>query len=106
MVIDPRFYTLEWLDEEIEAGRMILIESGRAAMLLTKRTYPTGARKLHCMGATGELSDIIEKLTPAAEEIGRSNGCIVGSLESREAWTRLLAPSGYKTYQVCMHKEL
>jgi hypothetical protein len=105
-LVDPRFYTPEWLDAEIASERIRMIEGDRAAILVTIRTYPTGAAEIHGMAAAGDLSEIVDALIPRAEAWGRAIGCVVATIDSREGWARVLKPRGYAVHQVCLRKEL
>lgn len=104
-VIDPRFYTLEWLDQELIDGRAKIWWNDQAAIVATIREYPTGAKEVHGLIAAGEVK-AIRALIPEAERWGRREGAIVASIESRAAWTRALANDGYLPWQVAIRKEL
>jgi len=105
-VLDVRFYTIDWLEREIAAGRVQLLAGDRAAILFGVRSYPTGAREVHGLAAAGALGEITERLIPAAEAWGRANGCVVATIESRAGWARTLKPNGYAPHQLALRKEL
>lgn len=104
-VMDKRFYTLTWLDDELLEGRACFWGTDEAAIVATIRTYPTGAKEVHGLIAAGNLHAVVE-LIEEAESWGCAQGAIVASVESRAAWSRALAPSGYAPYQVIVRKEL
>jgi len=105
-ILDPRFYSIAWLEDEIAAGRVQLLASDCAAVLIGVRAYPGGAREIHGLAAAGALDEIRSRLIPAAEAWGRANGCIVATIESRPGWARALRPDGYALHQCCLRKEL
>jgi len=105
-ILDPRFYTPDWLDGEVAAGRATLIAGDHAAVLSGVRVYPGGAREVHGLAATGALDEIVEQLIPTAEAWGRANGCIVATIESRPGWARALQNRGYALHQLGLRKEL
>ena len=104
-VMDQRFYTPEWLDAEIWAGRARFWCTATSAIVATMKIYPTGVREVHGLVAVGGLDDII-MLISAAESWGRELGCIVAGIDSREGWGRQLKGFGYVPYQTCLRKEL
>lgn len=104
-VMDPRFYTLEWLDAEISEGRAKFWSNDQGAIVATLRTYPGGAVEVHGLIAAGDLT-AIKALIPLAEHYGCENGAIVASIASRAAWSRALASSGYDLHQVELRKDI
>lgn len=104
-VMDRRFYSPEWLDGEIWSGRARLWCTKQSAIIATLKIYPTGAREVHGLVAVGGLDDIV-MLIAAAEQWGRSLGCIVAGIDSREGWAKQLKGCGYEVYQTCIRKEL
>jgi hypothetical protein len=104
-VLDPRFYTIEWLDYQVDTGAVHVVANDDAACLLKVIAYPTGAKEMHCMIAAGELHGILA-LIPDAEAWGREQGCIVAVVESREGWARAMSEYGYAPYQVAVRKVL
>lgn len=105
-VIDPRYYTLTWLDGQLLHGNVKFWRTDNAAILAELKHYPTGARDVHGLIAAGDLAEIIETLIPLAEQWGRDNGCIGALIESRPAWARALKPYGYEHHQTIVRKEL
>lgn len=105
-IIDERFYSVEWLERSILDGRLIVMATDKAAIILEINRYPTGLRELHCMAATGDMHEIIDVLAPMAEAWGYERGCVTASVESREGWVKALHPSGYRVHQVIVKKEL
>jgi hypothetical protein len=101
---DSRFYTIDWLDDLIKTGAAICLATHKAAIIITVRRYPTGLTELYGMYAAGDVGDIKQVLIPQAEQIGQSWGCTIATIESREAWRRLLPD--YETYKVTMQKRL
>lgn len=104
-VMDQRFYTLPWLDEEITSGRARFWGTDDAAIVATIRGYPTGAKEVHGLIAAGELEGVIA-LIAEAEAWGCAEGAIVASIASRAGWCRALRPYGYDLHQVEIRKEL
>lgn len=104
--MDPRFYTIQYIDHLYLAGRAKLFSSENAAILAEIKTYPTDAKAVHGLYATGKLAEIVSVLIPQAEEWGRANGCEHAFIDSREAWQRILGPAGFDTYKVALIKEL
>jgi hypothetical protein len=105
-VMDERYHTLKWLDEQVLSGKVRFWSSGNAAMITEVRDYPTGAKDIHALIAAGDLEEIIAEITPRAEEWAREQGCLAAQVESREGWARALRPNGYMTHQVIVRKEL
>lgn len=104
-VMDERFYTLAWLDEEVRSGRARCWADDRGAIIATLRTYPAGAVEVHGLIAAGEL-DAVKALIPLAEAWGCENGAIVASIASRAGWSRALSSDGYAVWQTELRKEL
>lgn len=102
-VMDPRFYTIEWLDRKIHNEEFRLWANEGAAIVAKIKEYPAGGKAVHGMIAAGELDDII-KLIPMAEDWGRSLGCVTAEISSREGWSRILPD--YSVHQVEIVKEL
>ncbi len=101
--LDPRFFTIEWLDGEIERGAITCFGNDDAAILARIVEYPTGARVVRGVYATGDLKAIIE-LIPQAEAWGAHFGAAFAKIDSRPAWARLM--TDYHTYKVEILKEL
>lgn len=104
-MLDERFYTIGWLDEQIETGAARLWSDGNSAIIATLKPYPTGALEVHGLIAVGEL-DTIVGLIELAEAWGRRQGAIVACIESRAGWAKPLAAFGYEPFQYTLRKEL
>lgn len=102
-LLDPRLYTIKWLDEQIWLGAYQLFTNENAAIVTEVKGYPTGASEIHGIVAAGDLPAILE-LIKQAEKWGREQGCILASISSREGWTRVL--KDYRVHQVYIVKEL
>jgi hypothetical protein len=105
-VLDRRYYSLKWLDDQVLSGRVKLLTAQHAAILVEIRGYPTGAKDAHGLVAAGNLGEIVEILIPRAEQWGREMGCVGALIESREGWVRALKSSGYEAHQQVLRKEL
>lgn len=105
-VMDERYHTLAWLDQQVIGGKVQFWRSEKAAMITELRDYPTGAKDVHALIAAGDLAEIIEDITPRAEAWARERGCIAAQVESREGWVKALKPSGYHLHQCIVRKEL
>jgi len=103
--IDPRLYTMDWLDRRILDGDALFWRTDRAAIVAEVRRYPTGNRDIHGLIAAGDLDDITGVLIPQAEAWARSAGCIGAVIESRSGWVRRLRGRGYSCHQVALRKE-
>ena len=104
--IDERFYSIEWLDEQVALSRAFFWHTENAAIVAEIKTYPTGTKAIHGLCATGDIKDITDKLIPAAEAWGRENGCTFALIESRSGWGRALKPNGYAVHQTAVGKEI
>lgn len=104
-MLDPRRHTIEWLDGQVMTGLASVWTTPDAAIVTEIRSYPTGARDIHGLAAVGSLDAVRDVLIPAAEEYGRSIGCLGAVIESRPGWKRALASSGYEVRQVALGKE-
>lgn len=104
--MDPVFYTPEYLDDLILAGRAMLWLVSDAAMVTEIREYPGGARVIHGLVAAGELATIVNDLIPEAEVWAKAQGCSHAMIESREGWARALKLHGYEVHQVSVVKGL
>lgn len=103
-VMDERYHTLAWLDDQVLQGKVFFWRTDNAAIIAEIRDYPTGAKDIHGLIAAGDLSEIIEILIPTAEKWGCSQGCIAAQIESRPGWARAL--KDYAVHQVIVRKEL
>ena len=104
--MDPRLFTIEWLDEGVRSGAILFWHTDDAAITADIRVYPTNARVLHGLYATGSLLDIIEQLIPTAEAFAREQGCRWAQIDSRQAWGRMLSGKGYGPYKTAILKDL
>ena len=105
-VIDPRYYTMDWLDLQILNGPVGFWGNEKAALIAEIKEYPTGARDVHCLIAAGEMSEIVETLAPKALAWGAAQSCIAGLVESRPGWAKILKPHGWEAHQQTLRKEL
>ena len=103
--IDPRLYTMDWLDRRVLDGTAQFWRARDAGLLTELRHYPSGAKDVHALVAAGNLASIIADITPAVEAWAMSIGCLGAIVESREGWTRMLKPLGYHLYQIAVRKE-
>ena len=104
--LDPRLYTIDYLDRLLASGRAQLWAGDGAAIVTEVRDYPAGGRVLHGLVAAGALEEIVETLVPRAEAWGRAVGCVLAIVESRPGWARTLKAHGYAPHQVALRKEL
>lgn len=105
-IIDPRYYTIEWLDEQVLSGKAVFTCTDNAAALYEIKEYPTGAKDIHGLVCAGDLCDIVERLIPVARQHGRSLGCIGFLVESRPGWAKALKPQGFELFQVSVRAEI
>lgn len=103
-ILDPNLYTPEWLDMMVYTGQFYLFTSGESAILASIKVYPTGLKELQGEAAVGNLGEIARKTIPLAEDFGRSQGCSLAVIQSREGWSKVL--KNYKTYQTCIRRAL
>jgi hypothetical protein len=103
--MDPRRYTIDWLDGQVIAGAYRLFASAGAIIIAEIRTYPTWAREVHGVVAAGDLDEIETELIPQAEEWGRSLGCIAAQIDSRDGWERVMKKHGYERLKTVIRKE-
>lgn len=103
--VDPAFHTIEELDEKVANGSALLWFGEKSAIAAEVKRFP-GALVIHGICATGDLSEIVGKLIPAAEEWGRAAGCTHAMIESREGWARALKTKGYEPHTVTLRKAL
>lgn len=104
-LIDPRCYSMDWIDSLVTTGAAQVFANDEAVILTEIKNYPTGALEIHGLVAAGELAAILD-LIEQAEAWGRSVGCQFASIASREGWGRVLAGRGYQPYQMQIRKEL
>ena len=104
-VMDPRMYRPEWLAGEVWSGRVRFWGNERAALTAELRPYPTGACDVHVLLAAGEVSEVVGRLRPIAEQWARDMGCLGAIVESRAGWAHVLKNEGYRPYQLHVRKE-
>lgn len=105
-VMDPRFHSIEWLDQMVLGNRVKLWIGEAAATVAEVKIFPTGARELHFLVGAGELEEIVSSLRPRAEDYARLIGCPTVSISSRGGWERVLKAHGYERHQIELRKEL
>lgn len=105
-LLDPAYYTIDWLDEQVRSGEFLVFTGDNSAILASIKVYPTGLKELHGMAAVGNLVELVGSLIPVAEQFGRSIGCAVGVIESREGWGKVMKAHGYELYQTSLRKTL
>lgn len=103
--IDPRLYTIDYLDRRILDCSARVWTSPRAAVITEIKTYPTGASAVHFLIVAGE-KDAIKAFGPPVEAWARSIGCIGALIESRPAWAREMKAEGYEVHQISIWKDL
>lgn len=106
LVLDPQFYTLDYLDGLVISGAAKVWIEGDAIILTEVRQYPGGAKVIHGLVAAGDLQTIIDSLIPMAEQWAQDQGCGWAEIESREGWARALKSASYEPYQLTLRKAL
>lgn len=104
-LLDPRCYSISWLDVELLNRRALAFGSLDAVIIVALKVYPAGAIELHGLVAAGELSGILT-LIEQAEEWGRAHGFTFACISSRPGWARVLKDKGYSVHQIELRKEL
>lgn len=104
-LLDPRCYSIEWLDAELANGRALAFGNESAVIAITVKTYPMGAIELHGLVAAGALDGILA-LIEEAEEWGRVHGLTFACISSRPGWSRVLKAKGWQVHQVELRKDL
>lgn len=104
--IDETLYPIEWLDEQVRSGKYRVIGTETACIVVGLKTYPSGVMDIEGIVAAGDLTEIVERLIPAAERLGKSLGCRGALVESRPGWSRSLKAYGYKLEQQRLRKGL
>jgi hypothetical protein len=104
-LLDPRCYTIKWLDLQIIDAKAHVFANPEAVIIVEVRVYPAGAREIHGLCAAGDLPAILD-LIEQAESWGRSEGLDFASVASREGWQRVLESKGYRPHQLEVRKEL
>jgi len=105
-ILDPRFYTIQWLDSQVVSGKFRLFSDDNSAILVSIRTYPTGLKELCGEAATGNLSAIARKLIPQSIEWAQSIGCTSARIESRAGWAKAMKKDGFEIHQVAIRKDI
>ena len=105
-ILDPRFYTIRWLDGEIWSGRIRLFSGPKSCILVSLKVYPTGLKECHVEAAAGELSELVSTTIRRVEEWAQQQGCSTIVIQSREGWLKVMKSSGYSPYQTAIRKEL
>lgn len=105
-VLDPRYYSIEWLDRQVWEGAVQFWACDDAALLTEIKEYPTGAHDISVMIAAGNMESIVGTLREEAERWAREIGCVAALIESREGWRKALKPFGYEPHQLTVRKEL
>jgi hypothetical protein len=104
-ILDQRFYPLAWVEQQIAAGQIGIVENETACIGVETRIYPGGASELHGMFAAGELDGILQLIDAACDQAARL-GFTVAAIESRSAWGRILKSRGFETDRVRIVREL
>jgi hypothetical protein len=104
--LDPRLYSIDWLDDEVLIGTLKLFACEDAAVLTEFRHYPTGAFDLHFMLGAGSLEGLRDMLRPQVEAWAKKEGALGAIVESRAGWQRALMACGYEPHQVSLRKDL
>lgn len=104
-LLDPRCYSIEWLDGELLNQRALAFGRNDAVIVITVKVYPMGAVELHGLVAAGALEGILA-LIEEAESWGRAHGCDFACIASRPGWQRVLKDRGYEPHQIELRKEL
>lgn len=103
------FYTIEYAEAEVEAGRMIFWPGERGAVLLTLTDYPKGkALALFAVGGekNASLSELLERFEPALVAFAKQAGCRWVMGFARRGWKKPGERLGYKLNRIVMVKEV
>jgi len=103
-MLDTRFYTIGWLDMQIDCGAFRVLGCDDAVIVFGFERYPTGWFELQGIVAAGCLKSIQTVLIPQAEALAQELGCGSAEIESREGWVKLLQPQGYELHQTKIKK--
>ena len=104
--IDPRRYTMAYLDEMVSAGNFLFDCTDDAAILTEARSYPTGIWEVWGFCAAGNKTTIKDVLIPMAEKRAEAWGAAASIINSRPAWGRIMEGDGYEPYKVEIRKPL
>lgn len=102
-ILDERLYPLWWVDQEVVAGRIVIVGDERAVIGLQRREYPGGAVELHGMFVAGDLPVAFQFWDAAC---AAAAGFDLVAVESRPAWERMLKGRGFRLDRVRLIKEL
>lgn len=105
-ILDPRFYTVQWLDGELWSGRIRLFADANSCILATLKVYPTGLKECHVEAAAGELSELVSTTIRRVEEWAQQQGCSTIVIQSREGWLKVMKASGYNLHQTAIRKAI
>ena len=104
-LLDPRCYSIDWLDLRILDGAARVFANDEAVIVTELREYPSGAREIHGLVAAGDLAAILT-LIDQAEAWGREQELDFATIASREGWQRVLSSRGYAPHQIELRKDL
>ncbi len=104
-VLDPRFYTIDYLDRRVAEGSVAVFACPEAALIVELRHYPTGRFDGHVLIAAGDKAAIVGKLREEAEAWLQGIGAEGAIVESRAGWSKALKVYGYGAYQVTVRKD-
>ena len=104
-LLDPRCYTMDWLDGQVWCGRIMTWADDTAILLTEVRMFPAGAREIHAMLAAGDVGGIVG-LSAKAEAWAVSEGIEFATVASRPGWAKVLKSRGYEPHQCNLRKEL
>lgn len=105
-LLDTRFHTIDWLDREVLYGRLKLFSDEKSAIVVSIKTYPTGAKECHVEAAAGELAHLIGPAISRVEQWAANQGCVTVTIQSREGWQKVMKTQGYELHQTAIRKEL
>jgi hypothetical protein len=80
--LDPRFYTIDYLDERINGNTVRIFTCPEAALIVELRHYPTKAFDGHVLIAAGDPMAVVDQLRPRAEQWLRDIGAIGAIVEA------------------------
>ena len=103
--MDPDFHRIEELDAKVAGGSALIWATEKSAIACEIQRFPN-ALTLHCLCATGDLSEIVGTLADQAEAWAKQAGCTHTIVESRAGWARALKARGYSVQQVTLGKVL
>jgi len=104
-ILDPRCYTIEWLDTMVVNGDALVFASKEAVIVMAVKQYPAGATELHGLVCVGDMNAAL-LLLDEAEAWANQQRVTFSCVASREGWRRVLKDRGYSLYQTELRKEL